>query len=79
MVGIPFLFPHLISFDSFQPRSSLRIFCDRDGWEHLPDGGQPKLPPALPEEEGEGRPDPRVLPISYEACASQEGTNELSG
>ena len=68
---------NVLKFD-FQPWSSLWIFCGRHGWEQLPKCGKPKLSCALSEEESERRPDPRVLPISYEACAPQERKNELS-
>ena len=62
----------------FQPRGSVGIVRGSNGEQHFPLSGKPQLPPTLPEEKAQRRPDPRSVPISYEDCPSKEREGWLS-
>ena len=62
----------------FQPWGFVGIVRSSNGEQHFPLSGKPQLPPTLPEEKAQRRPDPRSVPISYEDCPSKEREGWLS-
>ena len=62
----------------FQPWGSVGIVRSSNGEQHFPLSGKPQLPPTLPKEKAQRRPDPRSVPISYKDCTSKERESWLS-